>query len=71
MVYDLIVRMVGGMGYKPITRSDEGFGHLPIIRNENGEELYRGEFKETAEDALQACLDRLVQSPDWAKEICD
>ena len=52
MVYDLIVRRV------------EGFGYLPIIKNENGEEIYRGEFKETAEEALQACSARLVK-------ICD
>ena len=64
MVYDLIVRRVGGMGYKPITRSEEGFGYLPIIKDENGEEIYRGEFKETAEEALQACSARLVK-------ICD
>ena len=51
-------------GIQTLTRSEEGFGYLPIIRNEHGEEIYRGEFKETAEEALQACSARLVK-------ICD
>ena len=38
--YDMIIRMV------------EGYGFLPIIVDADGNELYRGEFQESAEMAL-------------------
>ena len=47
------------MTYDYIIRPVDGYGFLPIIKdwNEDGKELYRGEFKDTATDALIACLE--------------
>jgi len=42
MKYDMILRMYGGE-------------FLPIVRNDKGVELYRGEYKETAKEALNSC----------------
>ena len=39
-----------------IIRAVAGYGFLPIIRDDN-QEIYRGEFQGTAQDALQCCLD--------------
>ncbi len=36
-------------------------GYLPMLVNENGKELYRGEFKRTAKDALEAALKMFAQ----------
>ena len=33
--------------------------YLPIIENKDGEEIYRGEYKETAEEALARCMVRI------------
>ena len=30
MNYDLIVRVVGGEGFLPVTRDNQGFGYLPV-----------------------------------------
>lgn len=36
-------------------------GYLPMLVNENGKELYRGEFKTTAQAALKASLAMFAQ----------
>tara|TARA_R110002074_G_scaffold163402_1_gene322435 strand:- start:168 stop:386 length:219 start_codon:yes stop_codon:yes gene_type:complete len=40
-----------------IIRCVAGYGFLPIIRDVDNQEIYRGEFQDTAQDALQCCLD--------------
>lgn len=37
------------------------YGYLPLIVNENRKELYRGEFKRTAGDALKMALNMFAQ----------
>ena len=64
MLYDFIVRVVGGEGYKPVTRDNQGFGYLPIIKDEHGKEVYRGEFKKSAKEALDDCINRMPR-------VCD
>jgi len=64
VVYDFIVRVVGGEGYKPVTRDNQGFGYLPIIKDEHGKEVYRGEFKKSAQEALDDCINRMPR-------VCD
>ena len=64
MVYDFIVRVVGGEGYKPVTRDNQGFGYLPIIKDEHGKEVYRGEFRQSAEEALEDCGNRMPRIGD-------
>jgi hypothetical protein len=43
-----------------VLRKVEGLGFLPILRDEDGEELFRGEFYQSAEAALEACQARLA-----------
>lgn len=64
MNYDLIVRVVGGEGFLPVTRDNQGFGYLPIIKDEHGKEVYRGEFRQSALEALEDCKNRMPR-------ICD
>ena len=59
MNYDFIVRVVGGEGFLPVTRDNQGFGYLPIIKDEHGKEVYRGEFRQSAEEALEDCVEAL------------
>ena len=47
-----------------IIRTVDGYGFLPIIQNDAGEEIYRGEFKETIAEAVAACTSRL-------EDVCD
>ena len=64
MNYDLIVRVVGGEGFLPVTRDNQGFGYLPIIKDEHGKEVYRGEFRQSATEAFEDCKNRMPR-------ICD
>ena len=64
VVYDFIVRVVGGEGYKPVTRDNQGFGYLPIIKDEHGKEIYRGDFKQSAKEDLNDCINRMPR-------VCD
>ena len=45
-----------------IIRCVAGYGFLPIIRDVDNQEIYRGEFQDTAQDALQCCLDVFERS---------
>ena len=38
-----------------IVRIVVGYGHLPIVFEE-GKEVYRGEFQQSAHDALDKCI---------------
>lgn len=48
--YDMLIRMV------------EGYGFLPIIVDGDGNELYRGEFQDSAEMALVKINARIGES---------
>ena len=74
MNYDFIVRVVGGEGFLPVTRDNQGFGYLPIIKDEHGKEVYRGEFRQSAEEALEDCVEALEALEDCINRmprVCD
>ena len=74
MNYDFIVRVVGGEGFLPVTRDNQGFGYLPIIKDEHGKEVYRGEFRQSAEEALEDCVEALEALNDCINRmprVCD
>ena len=74
MNYDFIVRVVGGEGFLPVTRDNQGFGYLPIIKDEHGKEVYRGEFRQSAEEALEDCVEALEALDDCINRmprVCD
>jgi len=50
--YDMLIRMV------------EGYGFLPIIVDGDGQELYRGEYQDSAEMALVKINARIEEKND-------
>ena len=68
------MRVVGGEGFLPVTRDNQGFGYLPIIKDEHGKEVYRGEFRQSAEEALEDCVEALEALEDCVNRmprVCD
>lgn len=63
-MYDLTVRVVSGVGFLPVTRDEKDVGYLPIIKTEKGQEVYRGEFQKTPQEALAKCMD-------FYPKVCD